>query len=540
MNAISKARSMSSALVNGARRTGIRIKQSGGMIDRIAPTGLTGWDGFTEHAKNRDYYSMFTSWVYAAVNALSSEAGKQPVNIGRLKARIEEAEKRRPGGSKAHLLQRMTQTMRRKAEQSADVEVLASHPLTRTMDRPNPMQFRSQLVYSFVANLNLTGRAYIVRDETDEGPTFWCPPTTWVRPIHDEKKGPFSSFMVVNPRSGSFGTEAQKPLPAEQVAMAYLPNPSDPLGCISPASSQSAAIRVDDRIQTCQERFFDNAPFPSVIVTIGKDPHPDVPGGIRPRLTAQQRRQVTGAIKRVMGSVANYGNPAIVDGLIEAITPFTMNQREIGWERSEQTLKQRILSAFCVHPFLLGEPLGVGGYAQAFLIKERFCDRLNVFLDLLGLVMTELVQRTEGNEDVIVWWDEAKPSDPSMEWQNWHYARDKGDVTPNEHRAKLGLPPMEAIESAVLTSGAITGSVIQLMTAVGQGVIQPDSGKAILRAMGIAASQAEDIVGSPPPPPPQPSPMEQAVQQLGQAVAALREPLMLTVESIVEKMEGAE
>ena len=65
------------------------------------------------------------------------------------------------------------------------MEVLEDHPLLDVLERPNPIQYRWQFVYSFVANLNLTGRAYVVRDEGEDGRTeFYCPPTTWVKPNH--------------------------------------------------------------------------------------------------------------------------------------------------------------------------------------------------------------------------------------------------------------------------------------------------------------------------------------------------------------------
>ena len=195
---------------------------------------------------------------------------------------------------------------------------------------------------------------------------------------------------------------------------------------------------------------------------MGKQPHPDVPGGIRPRLTPAQRRQVYGAIKKVMSGVSNYGNPAIVDGMIESIERLSATQNEIGWEKSEKSVRTRILSAFAVHPFILGEEMA-GSYAQAYVVGERFCDRVNVFLALLSQLMTNFVpvlldkssekaanRKTEANDDLVVWWEEAQVKDPSMEKSLWEAARQRGDVSQNEFRAWMGIGPDEDGDEAAI------------------------------------------------------------------------------------------
>jgi hypothetical protein len=92
-----------------------------------------------------------------------------------------------------------------------------------------------------------------------------------------------------------------------------------------------------------------------------------------------------------MGGVANYGEPAIVDGMIESVTRLSATQNEMGWEKSEDKIRTRILSAFGVHPYILGEPVGVGGYAQVVNIEKRFYKRVNTFLDMLSTVVTNFV-----------------------------------------------------------------------------------------------------------------------------------------------------
>src|SRR3990167_3742155 len=320
MNYLQKSLERSRALVSLAQDHAVQLKADGALGGVLGVSPQAGFMGnWKDQQQGRVQYAQFRGWLYAAINALSSEAAGQPVCVGRMRGAEpvpEEGKRRRPSGSKTFVMRKMTSAAYSKAA-STELEVLNDHPLLKSLEQPNPFQSRWQFVYSFVANLNLTGWAYVVVEEGKNGKLdFYSLPPTWVRPDHS--KGPFSAFKVVNP-SHPDAASGGETLDRSQVMFAHLPNPSDPLSALAPVSTQMAAIRVDDHIQTSQERFFENGIFPGVIVTVGKDPHPDVPGWMRPRLTGGQRRQVIGAIRKVMGGVANYGNPAIVDGLIESI-----------------------------------------------------------------------------------------------------------------------------------------------------------------------------------------------------------------------------
>jgi len=271
------------------------------------------------------------------------------------------------------------------------------------------------------------------------------------------------------------------------------------LSGLAPSTSQILAIRVDDHIQTSQERFFENGVFPSVIVTVGKDPHPDVASGIRPRLTGEQRRQITGAIRKTMSGVTNYGNPAIVDGLIEKIERLSATQNEMGWEKSEDAVMDRILSAFSVPPFILGKALP-GSYSQAYVTREIFCQRVNTFLDMLSTVMTNFVNlRMPESDDVLVWWEKSNPVDPSIRSKEIIEARKLHDITQDEYRAHLGLPPAEEEEkrSKFFDSPASMRSVHELLSKVTLGEISADSASQILSLFfEIPLEDANNIVGS--------------------------------------------
>lgn len=209
---------------------------------------------------NTQRYALYRGWVHAAVNAIAKKAASQPVNVGRMEGKHQTPKQ----GTKA-------------AER--EFQILPDHPLTASLDRPNSMQSRWQFVYSFVANLNLTGWSFVISDNESGEHRFYSIPTTWVEPIHQDY--PFSHFKIINPRNPRIG-EDQTILDRSQVSFAYVPNPGDPFTSLAPAQAQQAAIKIDEHIQSSQSIFFENGIFPSVLITIGQNPNP-TPGATPPR-----------------------------------------------------------------------------------------------------------------------------------------------------------------------------------------------------------------------------------------------------------------
>jgi phage portal protein BeeE len=504
-----------------------QMKDAGTLISSLSP-GIAGesmFGGYKSQQRNKENYGAFHGWLYSAINALASESAGQPATLARIESSKTTQKKRGPSGKKSIAL--LPKHVRAKAAQQ-ELDVLIDHPLIKSLEQPNPIQARWQFVYSFVASLNLTGWAYVVFDVDKDGNLeMYSLPSTWVRPDH--KNGPFSRFYVSDPKDSS--ASVKEPLTRDNVAFAYLPDPGNPLSAIAPVTSQMPAVRIDRFIQSSQEQHFRRGIFPSVVVTIGKDPHPDVPGGIRPRLSGAQRRQVHAAINKAMGGIANYGSPAIVDGLIENIARFSNTENEMGWSRSEDKIRTRILSAFGVHPYILGEPVSVGGYAQAAKIEERFCKRVNTFLEMLSLLVTKVVQSTEGQEDLQVWWEEAKPHDPSLRWQGVQFARTNGDISQNELRAELGYPPDEDSNQANL-SGSGAAQVVQLLAQVGAGAITNDQAKATMVAMGLSDDQATAIAGQPS----KEATVQQATEAVNKAIAELKRPISFDVGSVADAL----
>jgi len=175
----------------------------------------------------------------------------------------------------------------------------------------------------------------------------------------------------------------------------------------------------------------------------------------------------------------------------------------MGWEKSEKAVRSRILSAYGVHPFILGEEMA-GSYAQAYIVQSRFGIKINVFLSLLSTIITEFVPGLfdAADDGLLIWWDKFEPIDPSMKQSLWTSARGNGDVSQNEFRAMMGLPPDEDHNESVVDKSMLTG-VIQIAEKVTAGALDPAQAKAILVGLGLPDKLAEQIAGSGAPPAPE-------------------------------------
>jgi len=154
MSTMTKALARSRSVVDESYHSSLSLKAAG-MLDLSPSPGFSQFNQFSDDSKSRERYSLFRGWLYSAVNALSAEAAGQPVVVAKIKGKSS-----RPSEQKM-VRSRMT-TFARTKSASQEFEVLIEHPLLDLLEQPNPIQTRWSFVYSFVANLNLTGWSYVV------------------------------------------------------------------------------------------------------------------------------------------------------------------------------------------------------------------------------------------------------------------------------------------------------------------------------------------------------------------------------------------
>lgn len=322
----------------------------------------------------------FRGWVYSSIRPIAQRIAGQPIFVGRLKSK-------RTLGTKAWL----------------DAEPFDSHPIIDLFNDPNDLMVRWSLMFSMVASLELTGRQL-----------WWLPkkeqvipiPTSWIREF--KGKASFESFKVQPPYTG----EAFD-IPADECVYIAYPHPGDPHGVMSPLMAVGGAVDADEAITTSQVSMFRNGITPQHAVIVGKNPSPEVPGGLRPRLSGPQQRQIIEAIRRRYADAHRHGEPVILDGLIEDIKKLSHSPAEMDWINSGKSTKERISQGFGTNPIIMGEIEGANR-ASSTVADQHFCDwTVNPKIELISQCLTEYLSPMFG-DDLVVWIEPCVPNDVEM------------------------------------------------------------------------------------------------------------------------------
>jgi phage portal protein BeeE len=383
-------------------------------IDAIA-TGATLGDERPMPSNARELSNHFRGWVWAAVRLIATRVAGQAVCVAR--------KPRGPMGSKA-------------AE--SKLEPLPAHRLLDVIADPNDLGTTWTLMFSTVASLELTGRSLWWATQEDGKDRIFHLPTHWIEST-DRRR------TVWNIRPD--GATESFPLPGEQVVHFFYPDPSDPMGCLSPLQRIADGVLADEAISTAQRAAFQNGIFPKVVLTAGRMPNDPMGGpGERPVLEAWQRKELVNAIRTVYRGSLRADEPFIVDGLIEKIEKLSNTIAEMDFLGSSKLTKARVLQGFGVSPILLGEVEGANR-ASATVADEIFVsNKVNPLLTLLSQAMTEWLGPifAADNERLAVWIESAMAHDPELMLKRWQTAGQLGYVTPNEYRrAMLNLSDID-------------------------------------------------------------------------------------------------
>jgi len=459
--------------------------------------------------KSREFYAMFRQHTYSCVNFLAKRCAAQPINIAEATGFSPAAQRgKHPGVLKEHLPSFLKAGGSMSQYQS--LVPIENHPLLELMDRPNPVQSRWEFTYTSVANLELTGLSYWIIGEDEGRIELWAVPTTWLTPKHEKKM--FDGYSLKIP-----GKEGDvQHIDAAAVVRIYLPDPSDPKAAMPPPWSQLMSIRTDHHLQASQKQAFENGIFPNLAIKMGRIG--GKPTARRRKLTAEQRKDIMTTIKKLMGGVANYGEPAILDWMIDEIIPITRANREMDWMNSGEQVKRRIFQAYAINPISLGEVIG-GNRAQALVAEANVnVNAVNPVLDQHSIALTSRIASLfDDPGQYVAWWEPAIAKDEELTTTRFRIGLERSVVTDDEFRQyMLGLGPLaeaKVSRRALLDNPQAFRTTVDLLNLVGSGTIPEDAASKVLTLfLGNQESHDEfvlDIPPSPPNPPALPPPPEQ-------------------------------
>ena len=223
------------------------------------------------------------------------------------------------------------------------------------------------------------------------------------------------------------------------MAFFALPNPADPFGVSSPLAAQGLGVLTDEAISQAQHRAFRNGIFPSTVITVGRLESHSRPGeraipGDRMILSTPQRRQLINSLRQFHRGVINYGEPLILDGLIEDVKPFSMKPAEMDFGDSAKLTKSRIMQAYGVNPLIVGEIEGANR-AQAIVAEKSFLQNVvNPLCELISQTVTGWLSPTGSKQRVVFWLEPGRVNDPEQTLKEWDVALRYGAVELNEYR----------------------------------------------------------------------------------------------------------
>jgi HK97 family phage portal protein len=358
------------------------------------PYPATGWwrDNPAEQLRN------YSSWVYAAVNAIAQEVARQTpylfVNSGQ-----------------------------------ADHEQTPlphTHPLCRLLDSPNPWLTRWELWYLTVVYLELTGNCFwyvAPRTGLSTPAEIWVVPTPWVKVIPDTTEY-VRAYEVAAP-----GVPTQTFTPDEIVHLKY-PNPLNPHYGLSPL--QANALTVDANTELLKSRY----------QTFLAGPRPGVVLHTEQTLTDQTVKRLEEKLDTKYAGRVNWHRPMVLEQGLKA-SPWTLTPAEMDFLNSSKMTRDEILAVFRVPPPIVGLVENTGLGSNIWLgARVMFCEgTIQPKLDLIGQALTRDLARRFG-PDVMVTFPDCSPRNFEQRRLDDELDAKFGLRTYNEIRKGRGLKPI--------------------------------------------------------------------------------------------------
>jgi len=428
-------------------------------------------------------YQAYRDWVYASIRPIATRIAGQEIKVGTksvsLGAPIGEKTGIRGGWAKSSRANMYG--LRTKAAIAEGITPLDHHPVLDVFENPNELMVQWMLMYLTVASLQITGRAYwLLVDGGANDLQIWPVPVSWVTPVH--KPTPFAQYKIRNPTaSKSFD------IPGEDIVNFYYPDPLDPTKALGPLQAIAKAVSTDDKLQQAQLAQYQRGFKPGVIIKAAEMQLPSGQKGPRPVLTPEQRSQLITMIKQAYAGVERFEEPAIIDGLIEDIYPFTSAVKEMDYVGSSELTKGRVMMGFGVNGISIGQ-VESANRASSYTADYNLCANvLHPLCKMMSQVMTKrMAWRFGGGQQnggtkapaapkpaaqpapkpgekpsnvpapagadqsiagassgrLYIWIDPPQPYDADLELQRLSLLQGAGAINKNEMREAFDLAPM--------------------------------------------------------------------------------------------------
>ena len=303
------------------------------------------------------------------------------------------------------------------------------HPLLTLLSRPNAGQTRAEMTEALIAQLMLSGNAYLEAVLPEEG---GLPLELHVLRSDRMNLVPGSDGWA-EAYDYTVGNKKHR-FAADQICHFRTFHPSDDHYGLAPLQAAATALDVHNAASRWSKALLDNAARPSgAIVYKGVDGAGGLTEDQFLRLQAEMESHHTGA--------RNAGRPMLLDGGLDW-KPMGFSPSDMEFQKTKEAAAREIALAFGVPPMLLGIP-GDATYAN-YAEANRAFYRLTV-LPLISRVLATMahwlggftVDPAELRPDI----DQLPALSVERDAQ-WKRVAEADFLTQAEKRAMLGLPPM--------------------------------------------------------------------------------------------------
>lgn len=377
----------------------------------LAASQAAGWWKADPTEQLRNY----SSWVYAAVNAIAQEVAKQRpylyVNTGQA--------------------------------EHEQTPLPHTHPLCRLLQQPNPWLTPWEMWYLTVVYLELTGNCFwyvaprkaITANYSIPG-EIWIVPTPWVRIVPD------STNFVKGYEIAAPGRPAETFAPEEILHLKY-PNPLDTHYGLSPL--QANALTVDANTELLKSRYqtFLAGPRPGVVLQTDQS------------LSEDTVKRLEEKIEQKYAGRVQWHRPMVLEQGLKA-SPWTLTPAEMDFLNSSKMTRDEILALFRVPGPITGlvESIGLGAGIWDGA-RVMFCEgTIQPKLELIAQALTRDLASRFG-PDVAISFPDCSPRVQESRRKDDEIDAKLGLRTYNEIRKGRGLKP---IADAKFDSPILPGS----------------------------------------------------------------------------------
>jgi len=326
---------------------------------------------------------------------------------------------------------------------------LENHELISLLNRPNPLQSQVEFFHSMISYLLISGNSYMLRDKE-----FGIPKELYLlRPDRIEIKA--SSSLIPDYYCYKIDNKIISEYPvdkftgASQIKHVKLWNPLDDFYGLSPMSAGAYNIDQHNMAGLHNVSLLKNGCTPSAMLKF----QPKDETGMTATLSDDQRAAVLNDLESRFSSVNNSGRPMLLEGDFDYVQ-MGLNPKDMDFLELMNMSAREIALCFGVPAQLVG----LSDTTYANVAEARLSLYEETIIPLLNRVESDLNEWLAPlyDGDISVRYD--IDSIPAMAekrrrvYENVSQGVEKGIITRNEARERLGLEPIDGADSLLVPS----------------------------------------------------------------------------------------